>query len=206
MAFSKNEFAVKLTKASETLLAKSDYLSEIDARFGDGDHGITIKKIAELLKREVASWKDDESFGAFFERIGSGIMGLSGGSAGPLWGTMFEGFGRSIKGKFELTSSDIIRMFGDALTEMQEITTAKVGDKTMMDVLIPVADEVKKLSGDLYPEDIFKVAAEAAEKGCKATEGFVSKFGRAKSYKEQTLGTPDVGAVSLATFFAGLQA
>lgn len=206
MTFSKIDFAARLTKAADALLAKSDYLSEVDAKFGDGDHGTTIKRISELIKSEVASWPDGEPFGEFFAQLGKGIMGISSGSSCPLWGTMFEGFGKSLTGKFELASPDIVTMFTDALAEMQEITTAQIGDKTMMDVLIPVVEEVKKLTPDVKPEDIFKAAAAAAAKGCKTTEEFVSKFGRAKSYEEQTIGTPDVGAVSLATLFEGLAA
>ena len=57
------------------------------------------------------------------------------------------------------------------------------------------------------PDDVkavLEAAAKAAAEGAKASEGFVSKFGRAKSYKEETIGTPDAGAVSTSLFFAGL--
>ena len=200
MSLAKDDFRLRLIRAADALVAKCDYLSEIDARFGDGDHGITIKKIAEIIKRECAEW-GDASFGALLEKSSRGIMGISGGAAGPLWGTLFGGFGLSLGDKHELTSSDIVKMFSDGLSEMQDITTAKVGDKTMMDVLIPVVEAVKKLEDNCSVDEVFKAAAEAADKGCKATEGFVAKFGRAKHYKEQTIGTPDAGAVSLAELF-----
>ena len=202
MSVTKNDFKLRLVEAADVLIAKCDYLSGIDTRFGDGDHGITIKKIAELMKRECAEWSET-SFGVFFEKLSRGIMGISGGAAGPLWGTMFGGFGLSLGDKQELSSSDIVKMFSDGLSELQDITAAKVGDKTMMDVLIPVVEAVKQMENNAA-EEIFKAAAEAAEKGCKATEGYAAKFGRAKNYKEQTIGTPDAGAVSLAEFFAGL--
>lgn len=204
MAFSKKDFMARLAAAMDVLLEKSDYLSEIDARFGDGDHGLTIKKIAEYVKEEISSSDEKEPFGEFFEKLGKGIMNLNGGSAGPLWGTMFAGFGLSLGEKTELEPSDVVQMFKDALSELQNITTAEVGDKTMMDALIPAVHAVENFSPNDSVEDVLTAAAKAAEEGCKATEGFVSKFGRAKSYEEQTLGTPDVGAVSLAAFLAGL--
>jgi dihydroxyacetone kinase-like protein len=109
----------------------------------------------------------------------------------------------SLEDKQELISSDIVKMFSDGLAETRDITAAKIGDKTMMDVLIPAAETRNHMENKSVNE-IFKAAAEAAEKGCKATEGYTAKFGRAKNYKEQTIGTPDVGAVSLAILFAGL--
>lgn len=202
MSFTKDDFKLRLVGAADALIAKCDYLSEIDARFGDGDHGVTIRKIAELIKRECSEW-GDASFGSFFEKLSRGIMGISGGAAGPLWGTLFGGFGFSMGDKQELDSSDIVKMFSNGLLEMQDLTAAKAGDKTMMDVLIPAVEAVKQME-NYEVDEIFKAAAEAAEKGCKATEGYAAKFGRAKNYKEQTIGTPDAGAVSLAEFFTGL--
>jgi dihydroxyacetone kinase-like protein len=202
MGLTKDDFKVRLKRAADALASNFYYLSKIDARFGDGDHGVTIKKIAELIRRECDEW-EDASFAVFFEKLGRGIMGISGGAAGSLWGTMFGGFGLSLEDKQELTSSDIVKMFSDGLAETRDITAAKIGDKTMMDVLIPAVEAVEQME-DKSADEIFKAAAEAAKKGCKATEGFSAKFGRAKNYKEQTIGTPDAGAASLAEFFAGL--
>jgi len=202
MSFTKGDFKLRLIGAADALIAKCGYLSEIDARFGDGDHGITMKKIAELIKNECTEW-DDASFGIFFEKLSRGIMGISGGAAGPLWGTLFGGFGLSLGEKHELTSYDLVKMFSDGLSGLQDITAAKAGDKTMMDVIIPVVEAVKQMENNSI-NDILRAAAETAEKGCKATEGFAAKFGRAKNYKEKSIGTPDAGAVSLAEFFSGL--
>ena len=85
---------------------------------------------------------------------------------------------------------------------MEDITTAKVGDKTMMDALIPAVEAAAQASDDVM--EILKAAAEAAEQGAKESENYISKFGRARSYKEQTIGTPDAGAVSTSLFFKGL--
>ena len=85
---------------------------------------------------------------------------------------------------------------------MEDITNAKVGDKTMMDALIPAVAAAEAAEGDCLA--ILEAAKEAAARGAKESEQYVSKFGRARSYKEQTIGTPDAGAVSTSLFFAGL--
>jgi dihydroxyacetone kinase-like protein len=113
MIFTKDDFRLRLVRAADALIAKCSYLSEIDARFGDGDHGVTIKKIADLMKRDCSEWSD-ASFGIFLEKLGRGIMGISGGAAGPLWGTLFGGFSLSLGDKHELIPSDIVVMFGRA--------------------------------------------------------------------------------------------
>jgi dihydroxyacetone kinase-like protein len=202
MSLTKDDLKHRLCDAAEALINKYDYLSEIDTRYGDGDHGVTIKKIGELIKRECYGG-GDASFGVFFENLSRGLMGISGGAAGPLWGTLFGGFALPLGDKQELNSPDIVKMFSNGLSEMQDLTAAKIGDKTMMDVLIPAVETVKQMESNSVDE-IFKAAALAAKNGCKATEGYAAKFGRAKNYKEQTIGTPDAGAVSLAEFFAGL--
>ena len=72
----------------------------------------------------------------------------------------------------------------------------------MMDALIPAVEAAQFAEGDIRA--ILTAAADAAQAGAKASEGFVAKFGRARSYKEQTIGTPDAGAVSASLFIRGL--
>ncbi len=202
MTLDRASVAAMLTSAATLLADNADRLSEIDSRFGDGDHGITINKIAKLLLERVSQW-GDESIQDFLDDLGTAIMEVKGGSAGPLYGTMVGGLGVELgPDENELDAGAVKRMFAGCLSEMEDITTAKVGDKTMMDALIPAVEAAQATDGS--PKDIFLAAAEAAEAGAKASEQFVSKFGRARSYKEQTIGTPDAGAVSTSLFIRGL--
>ena len=202
MTIDRTGIAAMLTSSANLLAAHTDRLSEIDSRFGDGDHGVTIGKIAKLLLERVPQW-DDESIKDFLDDLGISIMEVKGGSAGPLYGTMISGLAAELEDdETELDADGIKRMFSGCLSEMEDITDAKVGDKTMMDALIPATEAAKAAQGT--PADILNAAADAAEAGAKASEGFASKYGRARSYKEQTIGTPDAGAVSTALFFRGL--
>ena len=202
MTLDRAAVAAMLTSAAKLLADNADRLSEIDSRFGDGDHGVTINKIAKLLLERVPQW-GDESIQDFLDDLGTAIMEVKGGSAGPLYGTMIGGLGVELgPDENELDADGVKRMFAGCLSEMEDITTAKVGDKTMMDALIPAVEAAQAAEGP--PRDVLLAAAAAAEAGAVASEQFVSKFGRARSYKEQTIGTPDAGAVSTSLFIRGL--
>lgn len=202
MILDRKAVADMLLGAAQQLEEHADRLSEIDSRFGDGDHGITMRKIARLIEEQIPEW-EDRSIHTFLDDLGMAVMEVKGGSAGPLYGTMIGGLGAKLaEDEKELDEDAVRRMFAGALEELQEITTAKVGDKTMMDALIPAAEAAQQAEGDVLA--IAAAAAEAAEAGARASEGFASKFGRARSYKEQTIGTPDAGAVSTSLFIRGM--
>ena len=178
-----------------------DYLRQIDSRFGDGDHGITIGKIASLMEKSIEGWEDDD-METFIEDLGDNTMEIGGGSAGPLYGTMIGGLSGPLEGNRPIDAKILKEMFTECLSAMEDITTAGIGDKTMMDALIPAVDAAQKADDDIMA--ILKAAKEAAVRGAKESEQYISRYGRARSYKEQTIGTPDAGAVSTSLFFAGL--
>lgn len=202
MILDREALGAMLLQAAKLLEENTQYLSDIDSRFGDGDHGITMGKIAKLIQERVPQWGED-SIKDFLDSLGMAVMEVKGGSAGPLYGTMIGGLGVNLDDDAsQVDEAGLKAMFAGCLSEMEDITTAKVGDKTMMDALIPAVQTAQQTQGDC--KAILEAAAQAAQEGTKASEQFVSKFGRARSYKEQTIGTPDAGAVSTALFFRGL--
>ena len=202
MILDREALGAMLLQAAKLLEENTQYLSDIDSRFGDGDHGITMGKIAKLIQERVPQWGED-SIKDFLDSLGMAIMEVKGGSAGPLYGTMIGGLGVNLDDDAsQVDEAGLKTMFAGCLSEMEDITTAKVGDKTMMDALIPAVQAAQQTQGDCTA--ILEAAAQAAQEGAKASEQFVSKFGRARSYKEQTIGSPDAGAVSTALFFRGL--
>mgnify|MGYP000912414960 CR=1 FL=1 len=191
-----------LLSSATKWIEQSDMLSELDARFGDGDHGVTMKKIALCMQAALENWRD-ESIKQFIDDLGTAIMGIGGGSAGPLWGTLICGLALPLEDDtVEIDTTLLKNMLSSALDEMQSISTAKVGDKTMMDALIPAVEAARACAGDI--PDILNAAASAARAGAENTANFAAKYGRAKNYKEQSIGTPDAGAISLMLFFEGL--
>jgi len=177
-------------------------LSDIDSKFGDGDHGVTIAKIADIFEAAIEEWKhNDWTLKEFFAEIGVRVVNVSGGSAGPLYGTFLAGLGECLGDEKTSDAATLKRILRSGLDELQFLTNAKVGDKTMMDTLIPAIDAATDGPDDVV--EMLRLAKDAAIAGSKASEGFISKFGRAKSYKEATIGTPDAGAVSCTYIFIG---
>lgn len=188
---------------SELMISNKALLTDIDAKFGDGDHGITIEKIAHIISRDATEWVDsDKPLKSLFEVIGDHVTNVNGGSAGPLYGTYFGGLGEILNDEVEADASLLKKILESGLTELQYLSTAKVGDKTMMDTLIPATEAALEAPDDI--DSIITAAKDAAIQGAKASEGFISKFGRARSYKEKTIGTPDAGAQSCTYIFIGL--
>ncbi|MDR1978355.1 MAG: dihydroxyacetone kinase subunit L [Synergistaceae bacterium] len=176
-------------------------LSEIDSLFGDGDHGVTVGKMAALTLSRLEEWRD-ASVKEFIENLGSGFMEISGGSAGPLYGTLTEGLAEPLSEGSEIDAATLKAMFAGSRDALFEITKARVGDKTMMDVLIPAVEAARDAPDDVL--SVLRAAASAAARGLGDTENMAAKFGRARSYGEKTLGTPDAGAMSTALLFEGL--
>ena len=191
-----------MLKNTENLWLKNvNRLSDIDSRFGDGDHGITVGKIACAIG-ECLENSGDGSIRETIAGLSEKILGISGGSAGPLYGTLFGGLALPLSDEKEIDGVVLKKMLQGCYDEMKGITKARVGDKTMMDALIPAVEAAVASDGDI--PDILSAAAKAAAQGAAATEKIASKFGRARSYGDRTIGTPDAGAVSTSLFFQGL--
>ena len=197
----KAEFALRLQNACAAVAAAEQELSDIDARFGDADHGLTMSKIAGAISGAVSA--SEGGIQSMLDDAAMAVIELNGGSAVPLWNTWLDGLQEGAEEGDEISIEGLKDMFAHALSALEDISGAKVGDKTMMDALIPATEAVGAYEGS-DEAGLFAAAAAAAAEGAENSKNFVSKFGRAKSYGEQTIGTPDAGAVSMACFFRGL--
>ena len=197
----KQEFASRLQNACAAVTAAEQELTEIDSRFGDADHGLTMSKIAKAVS--AAAGESEGGIQAMLDDAAMAVMVLNGGSAVPLWNTWLDGLQEEAPEGNEIDTAGIQAIFAKALKALSDMSGAKVGDKTMMDALIPASEAVASYSG-ADEAGLFAAAAQAAAAGAENSKNFVSKFGRAKSYGAQTIGTPDAGAMSMAYFFRGL--
>lgn len=197
----KEQFAARLKHACASVISAEQELTEIDSKFGDADHGLTMTKIAKAISDAVD--QSDGGIQAMLDDAATAVMSLNGGSAVPLWNTWLDGMQEAAPEGEEIDVPGLQAVFAQALEELNDMSGAKVGDKTMMDALIPASQAIAAYSGS-DEAGLFDAAAQAALQGAEASKQFVSKFGRAKSYGEQTIGTPDAGAASMAYFFQGL--
>ena len=197
----KEQFASRLLNACAAVSAAEQELTEIDSKFGDADHGLTMAKIAGAISGAV-----EAAGGGIQEMLddaATAVMSLNGGSAVPLWNTWLDGLQEDAPEGDEVDVPGLKAIFAKALEELADMSGAQVGDKTMMDAIIPASRAIAAYAGN-DESALFAAAADAAAEGAENTKNFVSKYGRAKSYGQQTIGTPDAGAVSAACFFRGL--
>ena len=202
MEVSLTEVRHMLVSASSALNEKIHEFSQIDSLFGDGDHGVTMERIS----REIAATArmDFDSMSEMFRDLSKRIMNVNGGSAGPLYGMVFEGFADGLEGATVVGREEMKAMFAGALESFAMVSNAKEGDKTMMDVLVVACRKADECQQEL-PGFLHEVA-EAAREGAERTKGFRAVYGRARFHKDATIGTMDAGACSLATMISGFAA
>ena len=197
----KAEFAARMKHGCASVTAAEAELTEIDSHFGDADHGLTMSKIARAIDQAVE--QAEGGIQSMLDDAAMAVMTLNGGSAVPLWNTWLDGMQEAAPEGEEVDVAGIQALFARALEELSDMSGAKVGDKTMMDALIPASEAIAAYAGGDEAE-LFALAAKAAAEGAENSKNFVSKFGRAKSSGEKTIGTPDAGAMSMSYFFQGL--
>ena len=122
MNIRKRELTRMFNKAADYLDRAAGELGDIDSRFGDGDHGVTMQKIAGLIRRETEGW-DHAGIKEFIELVGNGVMAIGGGSAGPLYGTLIGGLALDLDEEPEIDGPTLKKMLSRALAEMEDITT-----------------------------------------------------------------------------------
>lgn len=174
------------------ITANRDYLSEIDGAIGDGDHGINMAKGFSLCGERL---DDKQSLAASFDILSDALMEGIGGSMGPLYGSFFMGMADSIRTKATLSAVDFAVMLRDGLSALQEISEAKVGDKCLMDTLIPSVEAAEQAAAAGYPA-LLAAIDRAACQGRDSTRELVAKIGRASRLGERSRGVLDAGAVS----------
>ena len=172
-------------------------LSDIDGAIGDGDHGINMAKGFALAGEELERTPGDLSRGLLV--VSRALMGSIGGAMGPLYGTFFRGMGKACAGAARVDPAVFRAMLDGALAGVRTVSEAKVGDKTMMDALVPA---VEAYTGALDGGSTFAAALEAmataAERGRDSTKDLVARVGRASRLGERSRGTQDAGATSCA--------
>jgi dihydroxyacetone kinase-like protein len=201
-----SEFKRMLLGGVRSIQANHDRLSSLDAETGDGDHGVTMLRAANKIEALMAQFAVDD-LKQMLNDIGWALFDLDGGATGPLYGSLFTGMADACAadaGSVGLDGAAVARMFAAGLAAIREQTKAKVGDKTMLDALIPAVEALGQLAQAGLPvEDLLAGAAAAAEQGALSTQKLAARFGRAKYQGERTIGHQDPGATSAALLFRG---
>ncbi|GAB6150095.1 MULTISPECIES: dihydroxyacetone kinase subunit DhaL [Clostridium] len=187
-----------LGKISEKIEENKEYLTELDASIGDGDHGLNMTK---GFKAVVDKLKDDDgsNIGNILKKAGMALVSNVGGASGPLYGTAFMKAGAKLNGKSQIDINDFLEALKEALTGIKMRGKADIDDKTMIDTLVPAIDVLEKaLNEGKNDLDILKDVKDAAFKGVEHTKEIVAKKGRASYLGERSIGHQDPGATSCA--------
>ncbi|MBU5332346.1 dihydroxyacetone kinase subunit DhaK [Anaerocolumna aminovalerica] len=195
---------------SESIIRNEVPFCELDAHAGDGDFGMSVAKGFKQLKKEWNSIINTPglTIGSFLNACSLVIMEYCGGASGPIWGSAFRAAGRHVMGKQEMTIKEFASMLQAVVKGIQSTGErsfgrgAVVGDKTLMDALIPCADswsDIAERTDDFT--EAFRIGAAAAVEGAKKTEQIIARMGRAGTVGERSIGYPDAGAHALGVVF-----
>jgi dihydroxyacetone kinase-like protein len=196
MNLSRDRFVDMMASGLKAVEARKDELSALDGATGDGDHGIAI---CEALGAAVQAAKPESDFKTLLTEMAFATMTGSSGSTSTLIGAWLLGMADAAA-KDELTPQETAVMFASGLSNVRQQTKADVGDKTIMDALIP-ASEALQSHQDEGLGAMFAKAAEAADTGRARTADLVAKFGRARNLGDRVIGHVDAGATSMTIIF-----
>jgi dihydroxyacetone kinase-like protein len=189
--------------AADKIRANRDELSKLDSAIGDGDHGMTITRALGIAEKVIEESEKQELKG-LLKDVGWGVMGVDGGATGPLLGSFIMGLGNGIGEQDAIDCPTLAAMFEAGLAGVRRQSKAQIGDKTIMDALLPAVEAVRQAAdGAKSIKEALREAAEAAEKGAVSTKEFQARFGRAKNLGDRTIGHQDPGATSMALIFQG---
>jgi dihydroxyacetone kinase-like protein len=178
-----------------TIQENKQYLSDIDGLIGDGDHGINMNKGFTMCREELDKNPGDLAYG--LKALAKILMMKIGGSMGPLYGKFFKAIGVSLEGKEEIGIAEMGDALQAAVDAIASISPAKLGDKTLIDTLLPAIAAYQKEQEDgksFY--DALEAMKIAATEGRDSTKDMVAKLGRASRLGERSRGVLDAGATS----------
>lgn len=208
--FTSHSVVGALRRAGEALQRESGRLNDLDQAMGDGDIGITLEKIGVALVEyaDAATPADLEDLGKWLGKGGMAANKAGSSSYGTLLATAMMRAGKAATGKSTLTADDLAAMFSAAAQGVQERGKANLGDKTVLDSLIPAADAfgavVTTAGAGASASDAASAALRAAEAGRDAVTPLRSRIGRASWVGERTEGKVDPGCEAFVVILGAL--
>ncbi|MGW2020363.1 dihydroxyacetone kinase subunit DhaL [Streptomyces sp. NPDC001927] len=183
-----------LGAAAAAVHREADRLTELDSAIGDADHGANLKRgfaaVTEVLDKEPPATP-----GAVLVLAGRQLISTVGGASGPLYGTLLRRTGKALGDAGTVTRQDLAAALATGVAAVGQLGGAQVGDKTMLDALVPAAEALGTS---------FAAARDAAEAGALATVPLRARKGRASYLGERSVGHQDPGATSSALLIAAL--
>lgn len=173
------------------------YLSEIDGAIGDGDHGINMSKGFSQCGEHLLAMPVLPGLSEALEMLGMTLLEGIGGSMGPLYGSFFIGLSEPLANVEGIDADLFGKALVNAVNQVQAIGDAKVGDKTLIDTLVPARDAyLAACAGGSGFAAALSALVAAAEQGWQSTKALQARVGRASRLGERSIGVLDAGATS----------
>ena len=199
------DFETAIKSIATTALKNEQYFCELDSYAGDADFGVSLASGFRAVNQE---WNelDRSSIGNFLLKISMIMTRTVGGCSGPIWGTGFMRAGALAKDRTSITLEDLDKMLTASIEGIQKRGGAQLGDKTLLDALIPIRDVVRENAGkpNADAHEVLQQATRVANDAIEATKELIAKRGRQQFVGERSKGTPDPGIVAIATMLNDL--
>jgi dihydroxyacetone kinase-like protein len=198
-----DEVARMIRGAVEQIRAHHEHLSQLDSALGDGDHGSAMLRAADAAQKALEGAEAGRT-GEMLQAVAWAVMGAAGGAPGPLLGSLLLGMSAAAGGDNHFDSTRVAEIFESGLAGLRKQTKAQVGDKTMMDALVPAVEALRAAAeAGAGAAEAMQQAAAAAARGAESTRDLRAKFGKARNMGERTVGHVDPGATSICLIFRG---
>ena len=196
-----------LEAAQKVLIEQVDELGRIDAVAGDGDHGIGMQRgIIAAVGRAGEVLAMEAGAGTLLRMAADAWADQAGGTSGAIWGVLLTALGTSLGDVLDPDARLVAQGIRQASDGIQHFGKAQVGDKTMVDVLVPFSSALSEAAArGLELHHAWQLAAQVAAEAAAATADLRPRIGRARPLAEKSLGTPDAGAVSLSLIINAIE-
>jgi len=191
---------------AQTAVDNEKYFGDLDAVVGDGDFGYSMARGFEQVLAGFDDF-DRSDVGTFLKRVAVTITGRIGGTSGPIWGTAFLRAGAVAAGKTALEPADVVAMLRAAVEGIMQRGQAELGDKTLLDALVPATDALEReLDAGSGSTAAIQAASTAAREAAEATKDMVARRGRAAYTGVRSRGSVDAGATAVAVMLERISA
>lgn len=193
----KTEFLLRTVDVvSQELMAHESEIESLDRALGDGDHFINIKRgitAIVAMREELAPLTADVAL----QRIGMKLLSTIGGASGPLFASFFIAMAKTLKGEPDGNLEVMAKAFADGVEAIKQRGKSGLGEKTMLDVLIPVTETfTEKVKQKAEMSALLEAIKASAEAGMLSTKDLLATKGRAAFLGERAIGHIDAGAKS----------
>ena len=204
MSMSCNDIRALLVRALEALPAHTEELRELDAALGDGDLGITVQKGSAAVVKALAALPDDAAMSDLLRGAGQAFSTANPSTFAALIGGGLLAAAKTMVDKHEVGKDDALAIGRAVAARIIERGKSQVGDKTVLDALVPSLDVLAESNGSA--QAILAAMIETARHHIKSTAALQSQKGRAAWVQERSIGHADPGATAYLRFLETLLA